>query len=126
LGPFILLVVVVVVPSVVVSLCISVVVTVLIVVIYMLLLIVSSTASSIMLWSLFLPHAFELSSTHLLNEVVHMSGVVRLFSEDICTCCDLLKERVPLLSLACLNALLDDIVAIPVLHHLVEWAIHCL
>jgi hypothetical protein len=53
-----------------------------------------------------------------------VSRVVGLFSEYICTSSNLLHKRLSLLTLAELNALLNDIVSIPVFHHLVERAIH--
>lgn len=57
---------------------------------------------------------------HLLYEIVHMSRVVRLFPQDVRTCGDLLYQLLLLLPFGYLNALLDNIVPISVLHHLIE------
>ena len=65
------------------------------------------------------------SLTHLLNEVVHVSGVIGLLPQDIGTGSDPLEEELSLLPLARLNALLDHVVAVSVLHHLVQRSIHC-
>ncbi len=47
-----------------------------------------------------------------------------MLPKDIGTSRNLLQERVPLFPLASLNAFLDNIVPIPVFHHLVEGPVH--
>jgi len=58
------------------------------------------------------------------NEIVDVSGVVGLFSEDVGTGTYLLNEDFCLLAFAHFNTLLDDIIAVPVLHHLIECSTH--
>jgi hypothetical protein len=63
--------------------------------------------------------------THdLLNKVINMSGIVCLLPEHICTSSDLLEQVFSLLTFAEFNTLLNDIVAISILHHLVKRSIH--
>jgi len=69
------------------------------------------------------PHRSPLL-THLLNEVVDVSGVVGLLLEDVCAGSDPSEQGVSLLALAHLDAFLDHVVPVPVLHHLVEGPIH--
>lgn len=76
--------------------------------------------------SLFLTHAFKLSSAHLLNKVINMSRIIGLLSKYVCTSGDLLQKGISLLALTSLYAFLNDIVAIPIFHHLVERTVHCL
>lgn len=47
-----------------------------------------------------------------------MAGIVGLLAKDVCTCHHLLHDLVLLLFPRLLNSLLNDIVSIPVLHHL--------
>ena len=65
-------------------------------------------------------------SAHFLNEVVHMSWVVCLLSQDVGTCCYLLYQWFLLFSFGYFNAFLYYIVTISVFHHLVESSIQVL
>lgn len=54
----------------------------------------------------------------LLDEVIYMSRVVRLFPQDVGAGANPLQQGLPLLPPAHLNALLNHVVPILVLHHL--------
>ena len=54
----------------------------------------------------------------LLDEVIYMSRVVRLFPQDVCARSNPLQQSLPLLPPAHLYALLNHVVPILVLHHL--------
>lgn len=64
--------------------------------------------------------------THLLDEIVHVSGVVGLLPQHVCAGRDLLHKNVALLTLAYLNAFLDHVVPISVLHHGVKGPVQLL
>ena len=69
------------------------------------------------------PHRSSLL-THLLNEVVDVSGVVGLLLEDVGAGPDPSEQGVSLFALAHFDALLDHVVPVSVLHHLVQRPVH--
>lgn len=79
-----------------------------------------------LLLSLFLSHAFKLTSTHFLNEIIHMSWIVSLLSKNISTSSNLFEKRISLFAFTSFNTFLNNIVSITILHHLVERTIHSL
>jgi hypothetical protein len=98
-----------------------------------LLLVTTSIVTPLVAESIIVPTSFSSKSqssdscaslTHFLNEVIDVSGVIGLFPQDIGTGSDLLEKEVSLFALACLDALLNHIVPISVLHHLVQRPVH--
>lgn len=65
-------------------------------------------------------------STHFLNEVINMSWIICLLSQNISTSCNLFDKSLFLFPLTHFNAFLDYIVTISILHHLVKSTVQIL